>query len=115
MAPRIVVAAQKIVASGLLPVLTAPTVDGDVIPVGSNLAMMVTNASGVSINVTAQTPAKVDGLDVAEQIVPVAAGTTKLIGPFPSTTYGRTVAPDIGKAYIDYSAIAGVTRGLVSL
>lgn len=115
MAPRIVVAAQKIVATGLQPALTAPTVDGDVIPVG-NVVLVVSNSSGVSINVTIQTPAKQDGLDVAEQIVPVAAGAVaKLIGPFPAATYGRTAAPDIGKAYVDYSAIAGVTRGLVSL
>lgn len=113
MPARIVVAAQKIVATGLAPQLTQPTVDGDVIPVG-NVALMVTN-TGAAMNVTVQTPVKVDGLDVAEQIVPVATGVTKLIGPLPASTYGRSVAPDVGSAYVDYSAIAGVTRALVSL
>jgi len=114
MAPRIVPTAQKIVATGLAPNLTAPTVDGDVIPTGQYF-LMVTNASGASINVTAQTPQKVEGLDVAENIVAVPAAGTRMIGPFPAGTYGRpSGGADPGKVYVDYSAIASVTRALIS-
>lgn len=109
---RVSVTTQKIVATGLAPAMTAPTVDGDVIDSGAT-AVYVTNASGGSINVTAQTPATQAGLAVAEQIVAVAAGATKLIGPFPKGTYGRPSGADVGRVYIDYSAQASVTRAVV--
>jgi hypothetical protein len=109
---RVSVATQKIIGSGLAPVMTAPTVDGDVIDSGA-VAVMVTNGSGSSINVTVQTPATQSGLAVAEQIVAVAAAATKLIGPFPAGTYARPAAPDEGRVYVDYSAQASVTRAVV--
>lgn len=113
MAPRVALAPQKIVATGLTPSLTAPTVDGDVIPTGQ-YGMWVTNGSGAPINVTAQTPQTVEGLAVSENIVAVPAGQTKVIGPFPAGTYGRpSGGADPGKVYVDYSAIASVTRGLI--
>jgi hypothetical protein len=109
---RVSVATQKIVNTGLAPAMTAPTVDGDVIDSGA-VAVMVTNASGGSINVTAQTPATQAGLAVAESITAVAAGATKLIGPFPKGTFGRTSGADQGRVYIDYSSQASVTRAVV--
>lgn len=109
---RVSVATQKIVGTGLVPNLTAPTAEGDVIDSGA-VAVMVKNASGGSINVTAQTPATQAGLAVAENIVPVAAGATELIGPFPKGTYGRTSGADEGRVYIDYSSQASITRAVV--
>lgn len=109
---RVSVTTQKIVATGLAPAMTAPTVDGDVIDSGST-AVYVTNGSGGSINVTAQTPQTVAGLAVAENVVAVAAGATKLIGPFPKSTYGRPSGSDRGRVYIDYSAQSSVTRAVV--
>lgn len=107
-------AVQKIVATGLAPNLTAPTVNNDAIPAGQ-VFVMVTNSSASPINVTAQTPQKVEGLDVAENIVAVPAAATRLIGPFPAGTYGRpSTGADPGKVYIDYSAIASVTRAIIS-
>lgn len=109
---RVDVTTQKIVGTGLAPSMTAPTVDGDVIDSGA-VAVMVTNGSGGSINVTAQTPQTVAGLAVAEQVVAVAAGATKLIGPFPKGTYGRPSGADEGRVYIDYSSQASITRAVV--
>lgn len=114
MAPRIVVTTQKIVrGTGLLPALTAPTVDGDVID-ADQVGLWVNNASGASINVTIQTPATQDGLDLAELVVPVAAGAQRIIGGFPSRSFARpTGQVDAGKVYVDYSAIASVTRAVI--
>lgn len=109
---RVDVTTQQIVATGLVPNKTAPTADGDVIDAGS-CAVLVTNGSGAPINVTAQTPQTVAGLAVAELIVPVAAGATALIGPFPRSTYGRPSGADKGRVYVDYSAQASVTRAVV--
>ena len=114
MAPRIVVAAQKIVPAGLALNLTAPTVDGDVVPTGA-VGLYVLNGSGAPITVTAQTPQTVEGLAVAENIVTVPAGAFRIIGPFAAGTYGRpSSGADPGKVYVDYSAITSVTRGLIS-
>jgi len=109
---RVDVTTQRIVNTGLAPTLTAPTVDGDVIDSGA-VAVYVTNGSGGSINVTAQTPATQSGLAVAESVVAVAAGATRLIGPFPKGTFGQLSGADEGQVYIDYSAQASVTRAVV--
>jgi hypothetical protein len=112
MAPRVVVATQKIVGTGLSVAMTAPTVDGDVMDAGA-VDLIVTNGSGAPITVTIQTPATQSGLDVAENIVTVPAAGTKHIGPFAQSTYARPSAPDKGKVYVNYSAQASVTRGVV--
>lgn len=107
-------ATQKIVPTGLAVNLTAPTANGDAIKPGQQ-AVWVHNGSASSINVTAQTPQKVEGLDVAENIVAVPAGTDRLVGPFPAGTYGRpSGGADPGMVYIDYSAVASVTRAIIS-
>lgn len=109
---RTSVATQQITAAGLAPALSAPTLLGDTIDSGA-VALMVTNASGGSITVTVQTPATQAGLAVAEDIVSVAAAATKLIGPFPKGTYGQPSGADAGRVYVDYSAVASVTRAVI--
>lgn len=108
---------EKVVPTGLQPAMTAPTVDGDMIPADGRSVLIVSNASGGSINVTAQTPATMGGLAVSENIVAVAAAAVgKMIGPFDAATYGRPDGgADPGMVYIDFSAVASVTRGYVKL
>lgn len=113
---------QPMPLAGLVPVMTAPTAsagNGDIVDVGRNF-LMVLNGSGGSINVTVLTPEKVDSdLNIDERIVAVAAGATKLI-PLTSVHYKQTTvsagAPaDVGRAYVEYSAVASVTRAVVGL
>ncbi|MFD4196621.1 hypothetical protein [Amycolatopsis thermoflava] len=112
---RTSVTTQPIVQTGLTPVMTEPTADGDVIDTG-RVALMVTNGSGSSINVTVESPVTVDGLAVAELVVAVPAGATKFIGPFRQSTFGRPVGdPDAGRAYVNYSAQTDVDRAVISL
>lgn len=112
---RISVTTQAITRAGLAPVLTAPNADGDVIDVG-RVAIYVNNASGGSINVTVQTPVTVDGLTVEDPVIAVAAGTVKLIGPLPARLFARPAGgADAGRAYVNYSAQASVSRAVVSL
>jgi hypothetical protein len=107
------VTTQKITRAGLVPVLTAATVNNDVIDAGA-VFLQVANGSAGSISVTVNSPLTVDGLSVGPLVVAVAAGVTKLIGPFPVATFARAIAPDIGRVYVDYSAFASVTRAVVS-
>jgi hypothetical protein len=104
--------------AGLTPNLTAPTVDGDVVDVG-RCFLMVDNASGAAVTVTVVTPETVDGLAITDRAVSVAAGGVGFV-PLTSPHYRQTVgsaaqAADVGRAYVNYSAEASVTRGVISL
>lgn len=98
----------------LTPTLTQPTVDGDIVDTGQ-VRIWVLNGSGGSINVTVQATATVEGLDVGDLVVPVAAGAVALIGPLPKTAFGQVSGADKGRAYVDYSSQTSVTRGVVGL
>ena len=113
--PRTSVTTQQVTRAGLNPSLPAPTASGDVVDCGQ-LALWVINGSGASITVTVQATAQVDGLDVADLVVPVLAAGQRLIGPFPARTFGQpSGSADAGRAYVDYSAVASITRGVISI
>lgn len=105
-----------LVDEGVVVTMSAANADGHSIPGGGDVILLVTNGGGSSIDVTVQTPATQDGLAVAEQVVAVAAGATKAIGPFRPTTYDRpTGAVDAGKVYVDFSGVTSVTCAALEL
>lgn len=110
---RTSVTTQEIVLTGLEPVLTAPIADGDVIDCGP-VALWVDNASVVDVDVTVQTTATVDGLNLEDLVVTVTAGEARLIGPFPARSFGQLSGDDKDRAYVDYETVADVTRAVVS-
>lgn len=118
---RVNVTTQVVPLAGLAPTLTAPTASNDVVDVG-RCALMVDNASGASINVTIVMPELVDGdITIGPRVVAVAAGANKLI-PLTSTRYKQTAdtvdsgqTGDVGRAYVNYSAVSSVTRAVISL
>lgn len=118
MAPRATPASQTLAYPGLVPVHSAVTADGDVAEVGRTF-LSVINGGGAPITVTIQTPGVVDGdLAIADRVIAVPVGTTPKLIPLNSAQYRRTVADavlpaDVGKAYVDYSATASVTRAVV--
>ena len=65
----------------------------------------VTNGSGGSINVTVDCVATVDGLAVTDRVVAVAAGASKMIGPFSPSQYNN----GNGRVAVTYSAVTTVT------
>jgi hypothetical protein len=93
---------------------TAPDALGDVVDPGTYL--FVDNGSGGSINVTVQTPGVEGpgvGLAVADNVVAVPAGKFAVIYLDPSLYQRpRSAGSDIGKVYVDYSAVASVTRAV---
>ncbi len=99
---------------GLNPVtFSAPDATGDSLDPGCIL--LVQNDSGGAITVTVQTPGDVEGLAVAENIVSVGAGAMAAIN-LDARTYERPVSAgtDVGKVYVDYSAVASVTRAVIA-
>lgn len=111
---RTSVATQPMAFGGLTPNLTAPTIDGDVVDVG-RCFLHVENGGGAPITVTVQTPGSIDGLALEDRSVQVAAGSFKQI-PLTLAVYRQPVgSADAGRAYVDYSAVASVTRAVISL
>lgn len=100
---------QRVVPTGVVPSTTAGHTDGHKFPNNGRQWVEVTNGGVGSINVTAQTPATQSGLAVAEQVVAVAAGATKRIGPFDKATYNQVGGTDDGQVYIDLSGTTSVT------
>lgn len=113
-------AATSVPDGGAVVALNAAPVDGDIIAdSGSGAFLVVANGSGGSINVTILNPNTEYGLDVADRVVPVAAGATKHI---PLPTYMRqdlgTLDGGIdvgGKLLVNYSSVTTVTRGVGKL
>lgn len=103
---------QVVAATGIVPTFTAASAAGNSIDGTGDVFLGVVNGGGGSINVTVKTPATVDGLAVADQVVAVANGATKWIGPFPARTYtvpsGQT---DEGLVQVDFSGVTSVTVG----
>lgn len=108
-------AAQQITRAGLNVALTAPSADGDIVPPG-NVALRVANGSGASVTVTVQTPGTVGGLAIADLTVTVPAAGTRDIGPFPASLFAQNTDAVVGPrmVLVDYSAVASVTRAVVS-
>lgn len=107
---RTALASLPVVDEGVVVAMTAANADGHSIAGGGDAILLVKNDGAGSINVTIQTAAQMDGLDVADQVVAVAAGVQKAIGPFRPTTYDRASgATDAGKVYVDFSAVTSLT------
>lgn len=108
---------QRITRAGLNVAMTAPNVDGDILPAGQ-VSLRVLNGSGVSINVTVQTPGTDPATEAArpELIVAVPAAGQRDIGPFPASLFAQASDAVVGPlgVLVDYSAIASVTRAVVS-
>lgn len=70
------------------------------------------NTSAGEITVTIQTPAKIEGIDIAEITVAVAATTgVKRIGPFDPSIFNAST----GRVVMTYSAHADLTVGAFKL
>lgn len=113
---RIDVTTQEITMDGLKPAMTAPNADGDVVDTGGVFLLVVSDTTPV--DVTVQSPIVVGGLDVEELVVNVPVDPVPtLIGPLPKRLFGRPStdpSADVGRAYVNYSVQAGVTRAAVS-
>lgn len=67
----------------------------------------VKNGGGGSITVTLNIRALIDGAAAVNPTVTIAAGQTKMLGPFPSGIYNDTQNPP--RAKITYSGVTSVT------
>lgn len=83
-------AAQRVTPQGVEPVVFEglSAADTQLIPnKGGDVVLRVTNGGAEATNVTIATPGTVDGNAIADLVVAVAAGKTKLIGPLDPGVY----------------------------
>ena len=86
--------------------LAAANVDGHTIPGTGDVFLLVFNGSGGSINGTAVTPGTQDGLAIADEVVAVANGAQKIIGPFAPRSFTDEADNLVD---INFSAVTTVT------
>jgi hypothetical protein len=73
--------------------------------------IVIKNGGAGPITVTIDIPFVVDGQAVEDRTVTIAAGATKVIGPFNRATYNQTD----GTVHLDLSDTASVTIGVVQM
>jgi hypothetical protein len=98
------ITATQITKDGVTRTLS-PANSTDTLACGDRTFLEVANGSGGSINVTITTPNTVSGLAVADLVVAVGNGVTKIIGPITRELFGN----DDGIASIAYSSTTSVT------
>jgi hypothetical protein len=103
---------QPVNISGVVITPVAASVGGDVVPIGEHNCLEVTNGSGSPITVTI-TVVGADGLGraLSNDVVTVAAGTTKRIGPIGKAFANRTDH----KAHVAYSSVTSVTVAVTAV
>lgn len=92
---------------GLTPAYSAASGGGDVFPNTGREFVLVKNASGGSITVTATTPQTVAGLGVADETYVIPAAGERMIGPFPPSTFNNPS----GQVALTYSGVTSLTLG----
>lgn len=99
---------------GALVTFGAAAADGDILPTGADVMLLVTNGGGSPITVTIQTTRVVDGLDVEDAGGAVANGTTRVFGPFAARNFAQASDAVVGpnQVLVDYSAVTSVTRAV---
>lgn len=99
-------------AGAALGFVEAPDLELSLINSLGDTALVVQNGSLAPITVTVKIPKTVDGQAVASKVVTVAAGATKVIGPFLRTVYNQadgTVHADVSvTADVDVAALKWV-------
>jgi hypothetical protein len=99
---------------GLVPAYVAATASDTFVP-GETVFLHIKNGSGVSINATVlvQAAGPIDnvGLAASKQYA-VAAGTERMVGPFPPAYFADPVT---GLATVNFSATTSVTYGVFNM
>lgn len=103
---RTLITVQQVTKAGVTLSFSAATAtDGNNFANDGDVLLYVKNGGASPITVTVQTPAKIEGVDVAELTVSVSNASEKIIGPFPTSIFNQSD----GTVYVDFSAVTSVT------
>ncbi len=101
---------QRATPGGLAVAFVAATAAGDEFTPDRNQGLYAKNSSAASVDITVPTVAQVDGVEIADLVIPVPAGGERLVRLPPTLVRAADGFGDIG-----YSAAAGVTVAIIVL
>lgn len=106
---------QVISKAGIVPsYAAADSGDGDMFRNTGKEFIHVINAGGSPCLVTMVTPAQIQGLDIEDKVVTVAASTDQMLGTFEPSLYNQAAGQtDAGKTYIEYDQVTSVTVAVI--
>jgi len=97
--------------AGITPSWVAAAAGGDTFANTGDTYFEIKNGS-TEMTLTIETPAKIEGIDIAEITVTIPATTgVKRIGPFDPAIFNQTT----GRVNVTYSAVTSVTVGAFKL
>jgi hypothetical protein len=100
-------ATQVITLAGIVPTYSAASGGGDTFTPGDDVIVHVKNGGGSPVTVTVVTPnTAAGGLAISDDVVTVAAGSERVMGPFPKQNFSRS---SDGLGDITYSGVTSVT------
>jgi hypothetical protein len=103
---------QNVTLAGLTPAFTPAAGGGDTFPNDGNCLVEFKNTDGSPVTVTIATPAKVDGMDVADLVVVVPATTgNKLLPPLQTHIFNDAN----GNVSMTYSGVTALTVAVFRL
>lgn len=110
---RTAITAQVVTPAGIVPSYGAvDQANGNAFDnVQGDRVLHVKNGGGVSLTVTILTPATLEGEEVAERTVTVAAGAEKIIGPFSRRVFNQADSA----VYVDWSVGASITAAVLQV
>lgn len=103
---------QSVTKSGAVVTTASANVDGNYFNNDGRSYLQVTNGGGSSINVTIDSPVQCSQGGTHDEVIPVAAGATKIIGGFDKSQFND---PITGRVNVSYSSVTTVTVAVVSL
>jgi hypothetical protein len=96
-------------SGAVLPAMGAvDAVNGNSIANTGRESIEITNGSGGTLTVTFQTVATYQGYAIADDVQTIAAGASKVFGPFDTTLFSSTIA-------VDWSSATSITARVQKL
>lgn len=113
---RLSVTTQKITRTGTIPTAGSPNVDGDIVDTGASVFLLLSNVGASPASATVVSQATFDGLAVDDLTVTLAAGTTRVVGPISTATFGFAEGDaNAGRAFVNYTGTpADIKRSVLS-
>lgn len=111
---RTEITAQTVAIAGVEPTETVGQADGHFFANPASTARYgtrfarVRNSGASARDITFQTAAQVEGHEIAEMVVSIPAGESRVVGPFSIRVFNRAAdeATNPNKVYVDYDAAA---------
>lgn len=109
--PRTLITPQSVTSAGLAAAYEPANASGNSLRMGSGVVVHIKNAGASTCTVTIPTPLQVDGLDIADRTVAVAAGADEFVAVGTYPVYRQSG----GVAWLNYDQVTSVTVAVLNV